>query len=107
MARAAIALAGRYLMRPLFRFVAQSGIREILVAFALPIIVGITLLMQFLGLSAALVTFLAGMVLAKSEYRHELEMDLDPFKGLLLVAFFMAVGAGIDFKLLMSNPASC
>jgi len=106
-ARAAIALAGRYLMRPLFRFVAQSGIREILVAFALPIIVGITLLMQFLGLSAALATFLAGMVLAKSEYRHELEMDLDPFKGLLLVAFFMAVVAGIDFKLLMSNPTLC
>ena len=94
-------------MRPLFHFVAQSDIREILVAFALPIIVGITLLMQFLGLSVALATFLAGMVLAKSEYRHELEMDLDPFKGLLLVAFFMAVGAGIDFKLLMSNPASC
>jgi monovalent cation:proton antiporter-2 (CPA2) family protein len=101
---AAIVLAGRYLMRPLFRFVAQSGIREIFVAFALLIVVGITLLMQLVGLSAALGTFLAGVVLAESEYRHELEMDLDPFKGLLLAVFFMAVGAGIDFKLLWANP---
>jgi voltage-gated potassium channel Kch len=101
---AAIVLAGRYLMRPLFRFVAQSGIREIFVAFALLIVVGITLMMQFVGLSAALGTFLAGVVLAESEYRHELEMDLDPFKGLLLAVFFMAVGAGIDFDLLMANP---
>ncbi|MGB9142500.1 MAG: monovalent cation:proton antiporter-2 (CPA2) family protein [Aestuariivirga sp.] len=101
---AAIVLAGRYLMRPLFRFVAQSGIREIFVAFALLIVVGITLLMQLVGLSAALGTFLAGVVLAESEYRHELEMDLDPFKGLLLAVFFMAVGAGIDFNLLMANP---
>ena len=100
----AIVLAGRYLMRPLFRFVAQSGIREIFVAFALLIVVGITLMMQFVGLSAALGTFLAGVVLAESEYRHELEMDLDPFKGLLLAVFFMAVGAGIDFKLLWANP---
>ena len=99
-----IVLAGRHLMRPLFRFVAQSGIREIFVAFALLIVVGITLMMQFVGLSAALGTFLAGVVLAESEYRHELEMDLDPFKGLLLAVFFMAVGAGIDFKLLWANP---
>ncbi len=100
----AIVLAGRYLMRPLFRFVAQSGIREIFVAFALLIVVGITLMMQFVGLSAALGTFLAGVVLAESEYRHELEMDLNPFKGLLLAVFFMAVGAGIDFNLLLANP---
>ncbi len=102
---AVIILAGRYLMRPLFRFVATSGIREIFVAFALLIVVGITLLMQFVGLSAALGTFLAGVVLAESEYRHELEMDLDPFKGLLLAVFFIAVGAGIDFSLLMNDPA--
>jgi monovalent cation:proton antiporter-2 (CPA2) family protein len=100
----AIIIAGRYLMRPLFRLVAGSGIREIFVAFALLIVVGITLLMQFVGLSAALGTFLAGVVLAESEYRHELEMDLDPFKGLLLAVFFMAVGAGIDFSLLASQP---
>ena len=91
---AAIILAGRYLMRPLFRIVAGAKIREIFVAFALLIVVGITLLMQLVGLSAALGTFLAGVVLAESEYRHELEQDLDPFKGLLLAVFFIAVGAG-------------
>jgi monovalent cation:proton antiporter-2 (CPA2) family protein len=100
----AIILAGRYLMRPLFRIVAGAGIREIFVAFALLIVVGITLLMQLVGLSAALGTFLAGVVLAESEYRHELEQDLDPFKGLLLAVFFIAVGAGIDFNLLIEQP---
>ncbi len=100
----AIILAGRYLMRPVFRIVAGAKIREIFVAFALLIVVGITLLMQLVGLSAALGTFLAGVVLAESEYRHELEQDLDPFKGLLLAVFFIAVGAGIDFQLLMNEP---
>ena len=102
---AAIVLAGRYLMQPLFRWIAGTGIREIFVAFALLIVVGITLLMQEIGLSAALGTFLAGVVLADSEYRHELEMDLEPFKGLLLAVFFIAVGAGIDFTLLARMPA--
>ena len=101
---ALIVLAGRYLMRPLFRFVATSGIREIFVGLALLIVVSITLLMQFVGLSAALGTFLGGVVLAESEYRHELEMDLDPFKGLLLAVFFIAVGAGINFSLLIDQP---
>lgn len=101
---AVIILAGRYLMRPLFRAVASTGIREVFVGLALLIVVGITLLMQFVGLSAALGTFLAGVVLAESEYRHELEMDLDPFKGLLLAVFFIAVGAGIDFSLLTAQP---
>jgi monovalent cation:proton antiporter-2 (CPA2) family protein len=101
---AAIIFAGRYLMRPLFRIVAGANIREIFVAFALLIVVGITLLMEQVGLSAALGTFLAGVVLAESEYRHELEQDLDPFKGLLLAVFFIAVGAGIDFNLLLSEP---
>ena len=101
---AAIMLGGRYLTRPLFRWVAGTGIREIFVAFALLIVVGITLLMQLVGLSAALGTFLAGVVLADSEYRHELEMDLDPFKGLLLAVFFIAVGSGIDFGLLARMP---
>lgn len=100
----AIVLAGRYLMRPLFRLVASAESREIFVAFALLIVVGITLLMQTVGLSAALGTFLAGVVLAESEYRHELEMDLDPFKGLLLAVFFIAVGAGIDFGLIAADP---
>ena len=101
---ASIVLAGRFLMRPLFRFVAETGIREVFVGLALLIVVGITLLMQLVGLSAALGTFLAGVVLAESEYRHELEMDLDPFKGLLLAVFFIAVGAGIDFGLLLDQP---
>src|SRR5688572_22803421 len=101
---AAIVLAGRYLMQPLFRWVAGTGIREIFVAFALLIVVGITLLMDEIGLSAALGTFLAGVVLADSDYRHELEMDLEPFKGLLLAVFFIAVGSGIDFTLLATMP---
>jgi monovalent cation:proton antiporter-2 (CPA2) family protein len=99
-----VLLAGRYISRPLFRIVADTGAREIFVAFALLMVVGITLLMGFVGLSAALGTFLAGVVLADSEYRHELEMDLQPFKGLLLAIFFIAVGAGIDFSLLQSAP---
>lgn len=103
---AVVLIAGRYVMRPLFRIVADTGAREIFVAFALLIVVGITLLMSFVGLSPALGTFLAGVVLADSEYRHELEMDLQPFKGLLLAIFFIAVGAGIDFSLLASAPVA-
>jgi monovalent cation:proton antiporter-2 (CPA2) family protein len=102
---ALIVLAGRYLMRPLFRLIAMTGKREIFVALALALVVGITLLMETVGLSPALGTFLAGVLLAESEYRHELEMDLDPFRGLLLAVFFIAVGAGIDFKLIASAPA--
>ena len=101
---AIIVLAGRFLMRPLFRLVADTGSREVFVGLALVIVVGIALLMQLVGLSAALGTFLAGVVLAESEYRHELEMDLEPFKGLLLAVFFIAVGAGIDFSLLLGQP---
>jgi len=78
--------------------------REVFVGLALVMVVGIALLMQLVGLSAALGTFLAGVVLAESEYRHELEMDLEPFKGLLLAVFFIAVGAGIDFSLLLGQP---
>ncbi len=99
-----VLIGGRYISRPLFRIVADTGSREIFVAFALLMVVGITLLMGLVGLSAALGTFLAGVVLADSEYRHELEMDLQPFKGLLLAIFFIAVGAGIDFSLLQSAP---
>ena len=101
---ALIVLAGRYLMRPLFRLIAMTGLREIFVALALALVVGITLLMETVGLSPALGTFLAGVLLAESEYRHELEMDLEPFKGILLAVFFIAVGAGIDFKLIASEP---
>ena len=103
---ATMLLMGRYLARPLFRFVAATGAREIFVAMSLLIVVAITLLMTILGLSPALGTFLAGVVLADSEYKRELEMDLQPFKGLLLAIFFIAVGAGIDFSLLVKQPAA-
>ena len=100
---AAVILGGVYLTRPVFRFIAMAGLRELFVATALMMVVGIALLMTLVGLSPALGTFLAGVVLANSEYRHELESDIDPFRGLLLGLFFMTVGAGINFALLFDN----
>ena len=102
---AAVILGGAYLTRPLFRFIATAGLRELFTATALMVVIGIALLMSLVGLSAALGTFLAGVVLANSEYRHELESDIDPFRGLLLGLFFMTVGALIDFELLFGNFA--
>jgi CPA2 family monovalent cation:H+ antiporter-2 len=105
---AAIALVvamGIYLVRPIFRFVAMAGLRELFVATALGFIVAIALLMSLVGVSPALGTFLAGMLLAGSEYRHELESDIDPFRGLLLGLFFITVGAAMDFGLLLGNLA--
>lgn len=99
-----IIFAGKYLIGPAFRWIAQTGIRELFTAAALLLVIGITLLMTQLGLSPALGTFLAGVVLAQSEYRHELETDIEPFKGLLLGLFFIAVGASIDFQLIFANP---
>ena len=101
---AAIIIAGRYLLGPLFRFIAKTRLREIFTATALLLVIGITLLMTLVGLSPALGTFLAGVVLAGSEYRHELEGDIEPFKGLLLGLFFIAVGASIDFGLIADQP---
>lgn len=101
---AAVILIGLYLSRPVFRTIARTGIRELFTASALLMVIGIALLMQLVGLSPALGTFLAGVVLANSEYRHELESDIEPFKGLLLGLFFMAVGASIDFNLLLNEP---
>lgn len=101
----AIIFAGRYLLRPVLRSVAKTGVREAFVALALVLVIGIALLMSSLGVSAALGTFLAGVVLADSEYRHELEADIEPFKGLLLGVFFIAVGASIDFSLIAQQPA--
>jgi monovalent cation:proton antiporter-2 (CPA2) family protein len=101
---AGLMLAGRYLLRPVFRIVADTGAREIFVAFSLLMVVAVTLLMSLVGLSPALGAFLAGVVLADSEYRHELEMDLQPFKGLLLAIFFITIGAGINFSLLKTVP---
>ena len=102
---AAVILGGSYLTRPIFRFIAVAQLRELFTATALMMVVGIALLMTLVGLSPALGTFLAGVVLANSEYRHELESDIDPFRGLLLGLFFMTVGAGIDFALLFDNLA--
>jgi|GEM_PF-6736234 len=94
---------GNYLTGPLFRFVSGAGLRELFTAAALMIVIGIAVLMSLVGLSPALGTFIAGVVLANSEYRHELESDIDPFKGLLLGLFFITVGAGVDFELLFAN----
>ena len=100
---AAVVGGGSYLTRPLFRYIAMARLREIFTAVALMIVVGIASLMTLVGLSPALGTFLAGVVLANSEYRHELESDIDPFKGLLLGLFFITVGASIDFELLFAD----
>lgn len=101
---AAVIFAGRYLLAPLFRYIAATELREMFTATALLLVVGIALLMQKVGLSPALGAFLAGVVLAESEYRHQLETDIEPFKGLLLGLFFISVGAGIDFMLIASLP---
>jgi CPA2 family monovalent cation:H+ antiporter-2 len=101
---AIIVLAGRFLIRPLFRIVAKTRLRELFTASALLLIVGTAVLMTQVGLSPALGTFLAGVVLANSEYKHELESDIEPFKGLLLGLFFIAVGASIDFGLIIQQP---
>ncbi len=103
---AAVVLGGNYLTRPVFRFVASANLRELFTATALLMVIGIALLMTVVGLSPALGTFLAGVVLANSEYRHELESDIDPFRGLLLGLFFITVGASIDFGLLSDNFGS-
>ncbi len=100
----AIVLAGRFLARYLFRFIARTRMREIFTAAALLLVIGVALLMTKIGLSPALGTFTAGVVLANNEYRHELESDIEPFKGLLLGVFFIAVGASIDFQLILSDP---
>lgn len=98
-----IVLLGRFVFNHLFHLIAKSHIREIFTALALFIVVAIALLMQLVGLSPALGAFVAGVVLAESEYRHQLELDIEPFKGLLLGLFFMTVGAGIDFLLLSQS----
>lgn len=99
-----IVVAGRYLIVPMLRLVAQTGVRELLVASALLIVFSISFLMELAGLSPALGAFLGGVVLASSEFKHELESSLDPFKGLLLGLFFMAVGASINFLVIAEQP---
>jgi monovalent cation:proton antiporter-2 (CPA2) family protein len=104
LAIATIILAGRYLLYYLFREVARTKLREVFVALSLALVVGVALLMQWVGASPALGVFIAGVVLANSEYRHSLENDIEPFKGLLLGLFFISVGMGIDFDLMTENP---
>jgi monovalent cation:proton antiporter-2 (CPA2) family protein len=101
---AGLVFAGRLLLRPLLRWIAATGMREIFIAFALFLIVGSALLTQSVGLSMALGSFIAGILLADSEYRMELEVDIEPFKGLLLGLFFMAVGMAINVGLVIKNP---
>ncbi len=101
---AAIILGGRMLLKPLFRWIARSKTPEIFTAASLLLVVAIAALMDFVGLSMALGAFLAGVLLAESEYRRELETDIEPFKGLLLGLFFMAVGMSIDFGVLLQSP---
>jgi monovalent cation:proton antiporter-2 (CPA2) family protein len=101
---AAIVFIGRFAARHIFRLIAETGLHEVFVALALLLVIGIALAMDQIGLSPALGTFIAGVVLADSEYRHELETTIDPFKGLLLGLFFISVGASINFTLFIENP---
>lgn len=101
---AAVIVIGLYLTRPLLRLVAGTHLREVFTAFALLLVIGIAQIMSFVGLSMGLGAFLAGVLLASSEYRHALETDIEPFKGLLLGLFFISVGMAIDFGLLLNQP---
>lgn len=100
----AIVLVGRFIARYIFRLIAETGLHEVFTALALLLVIGIALVMVQIGLSPALGTFIAGVVLADSEYRHELETTIDPFKGLLLGLFFISVGASINFQLFIESP---
>ena len=100
----AIIIGGHYLTRPIFRIIAKTKLREVFTAFALLVVIGIALLVESVGLSMAMGSFLAGVLLAESEFRHELEVEIEPFKGLLLGLFFIAVGMSIDIGLLLQQP---
>ena len=99
-----IYFAGRFLFVPLLHIIAKTRLQELFTASALLLVVGVSYLMHLVGLSPALGAFMAGVVLANSEFRHELEGDIAPFKGLLLGLFFLGVGASINFKLILDNP---
>lgn len=94
---------GHFLNRPLFRFIASSRLRELFTLTALTLVIGVAVLMSLIGLSPALGTFLVGVVLANSDYRHELKSNIEPFKGIFLGLFFITVGAGINVQLLFGN----
>ena len=101
---AAVAFGGRYLIRPVFRFIASARLREIFTASALLLVIAVAVLMELVGLSPALGAFLAGVVLAESEFRRELETDIEPFRGLLLGLFFITVGASLNFTVVLGQP---
>jgi glutathione-regulated potassium-efflux system ancillary protein KefC len=101
---AALVVGGRYLITPILRVIARTELREIFTAFALLLVISIALLMQWVGMSMALGAFMAGVLLADSEYRHALETDIEPFKGLLLGLFFIAVGMSVDFGVFLAQP---
>jgi monovalent cation:proton antiporter-2 (CPA2) family protein len=100
---AAVVVAGRYLLNPFLRLLAGTGAREVMTAASLLVVLGAAALMQAAGMSMALGAFLAGMLLAESNYRHELEADIEPFRGLLLALFFMGVGMSIDVSVVTAN----
>lgn len=102
---AVVVIGGRYLLRPVFRIVARTGLQEVSTATALLVVIGTAWLMKLAGVSMALGAFLAGLLLADSEYRHELESQIEPFKGLLLGLFFISVGMGANLGLLLESPA--
>jgi monovalent cation:H+ antiporter-2, CPA2 family len=99
----AMIAAGRYLLTPLFQIIARTGAREVMIAAALFVVLGSAFLMQLAGLSMAMGAFLAGVMLAESSYRHELEADIEPFRGLLLALFFMAVGLSMELQVIVDN----
>ncbi|WP_137132397.1 monovalent cation:proton antiporter-2 (CPA2) family protein [Rhizobium sp. FY34] len=103
LAVALMVLAGRYLLTPLFQVIAKAGAREVMLAAALLVVLGSAVIMQMVGLSMAMGAFLAGIMLAESSYRHELEADIEPFRGLLLAMFFIAVGLSLDLNAVFSN----
>lgn len=99
----AMILAGRYLLTPMFQIIARTGAREVMIAAALFVVLGSAYLMQVAGLSMAMGAFLAGVMLAESSYRHELEADIEPFRGLLLALFFIAVGLSMELQVIVDN----
>ena len=101
---AAVILVGRYASRYIFQAVARANLREVFTAASLALVVGVTVLMELVGVSPTLGAFIAGVVLANSEYRRTIETDIEPFKGLLLGLFFISVGMGMDFRVLVAHP---
>jgi CPA2 family monovalent cation:H+ antiporter-2 len=98
-------IAGRYLLTPMFQIIASTGAREVMIAAALLVVLGSAAAMQAVGLSMAMGAFLSGVMLAESSYRHELEADIEPFRGLLLALFFVAVGLSLEVQVIFENLA--